>query len=371
MNQAVTKMKNTPIRQIGSVQELLYNQNAHTQLASVAAQHMKPERVMRLMANAIRENPKLAECEPLSFLGALMTCTGLGLEPNTPMGQAYLIPFWNNRKQVTEVQLVVGYKGLIDLARRSGNITSISANIHYSDDELWDYMEGTDPRLNHRPGPRNGEKLHAYAVAKFTDGGFAMAVLPWSHVMKTRNESNGWKQAVKYGRTDSAVWAVHEDAMARKTAIRALANYLPLSTEFRDTLSVDGRSMDYGAFALNPTDMPASNTDTIEGSAENVDEAQAPATPPKTTKPQAKPDHQTQTPKQSSPKGEQAKEDDEDASMLSQMQSDFNRADTPGDVEAVLDIWSDQTEGMEGTPFYRKVQSMADEARERIAKEAA
>jgi recombination protein RecT len=150
---------------------------------------MKPERMMRLMANAIRTTPKLGECDPMSLLGGLMTCAGLGLEPNTIMGHAYLIPFKNNRKGITEVQLVVGYKGLIDLARRSGHITSISANIHYSDDDVWEYEEGTEARLRHIPGAQEGDKRHAYAIAKFRDGGHAYVVLPWAKVMKIRNGS--------------------------------------------------------------------------------------------------------------------------------------------------------------------------------------
>jgi len=107
---AIEKIKTKPLTQVTNVKELLWNDAAKTQLQQVAAAHMKPERMMRLMANAIRTTPKLSECDPMSLLGGLMTCAGLGLEPNTIMGHAYLIPFRNNRKNITEVQLVVGYK---------------------------------------------------------------------------------------------------------------------------------------------------------------------------------------------------------------------------------------------------------------------
>jgi recombination protein RecT len=247
----------TPLRQVSSVKQLLHNNEARNQLGAVAAKHMSPERLMRITANAIRTTPKLQDAEPLSFLGALMQCSALGLEPNTILGHAYLIPFDNRRKKITEVQIVVGYKGLIDLARRSGHITSISANIHYSDDDLWEYEEGTEARLRHRPGPMKGEKLHAYAIAQFRDGGHAYVVMPWAQVMKIRDTySQGYKTAIKYNKKDTP-WIAHEDAMAKKTAIRSLAKYLPLSVEFIDAVQIDndsGAHMDYASFAMNPDD---------------------------------------------------------------------------------------------------------------------
>ena len=252
MSTALEAVKKAPLRQVQSVKELLVNDNAKGQLAAVAAKHMNPERMMRVVANAIRTTPKLQRCEPMSFLGALMQCAALGLEPNTVLGHAYMIPFESKRKGVTEVQVVVGYKGLIDLARRSGHITSISANIHYSDDELWEYEEGTEATLRHRPGPQEGKKMHAYAIARFKDGGHAYVVLPWRHVMKVRDGSQGYQTAIRYGDKDTP-WITHEDAMAMKTAVRALSKYLPLSVEFSDAMQVDEARADYRSFAMDPT----------------------------------------------------------------------------------------------------------------------
>lgn len=258
----------TPLRQIQNVKQLLMNDMAKEQLQMVAAKHLNPERMMRVVANAIRTTPKLQECEPISFLGALMQCASLGLEPNTILGHAYLIPFQNTKKNVTEVQVVIGYKGLIDLARRSGHITSISANIHYSDDELWTYEEGTEATLRHRPGPQEGTKLHAYAIAQFKDGGHAYVVLPWKKVMNIRNESQNWKTAVRFGNTAKQIWTLHEDAMAMKTAVRALAKYLPLSVEFADAMTVDeAKGADYRGFAMDPTGGVQIDGDEIEGEA--------------------------------------------------------------------------------------------------------
>lgn len=245
-----------PLRQVDTVQKLLFNNMAKQQLATVAAKHMDPSRMMRVVANAIRTTPKLQECDPMSFLGAMMTCSSLGIEPNTTMGHAYLVPFENKRRNIFEVQLIVGYKGFIDLAYRSGKISSIHAGIHYSDDELWEYENGTEARLRHCEGPQEGKKLHAYAIARFKDGGHAYVVLPWHHVMKIRNGSQGYKSAIKFGKKDTP-WITHEDQMASKTAIRALAKYLPMSAEFRDFSDAIGlderRGVDYREFALDPS----------------------------------------------------------------------------------------------------------------------
>lgn len=275
----------TPLGQVAEVKHLLMNENARNQLAMVAARHMNPERMMRIVANAIRTTPKLAQCQPMSVLGALMQCAALGLEPNTVLGHAYMIPFDKKAKNKntgrwevvgTEVQLIIGYKGLIDLARRSGHITSISANIHRADDELWEYEEGTEATLRHRPGPQAGAKLHAYAIAKFKDGGHAYVVLPWAKVMEIRNGSQGWQQAVRIGKTAETPWGKHEDEMAKKTAIRALAKYLPLSTEFMDAVSVDESRANYQAFAFDPTmGVAPVEDDAIEGEAEAQEPAAA------------------------------------------------------------------------------------------------
>ena len=276
---SLDQIKSKSIRQISSVKELLVNDAAQGQLRAVAASHMNPERMMRIVSNALRTTPLLKECDPMSLLGGLMTCAAIGLEPNTILGHAYLIPFKNTKKQNVEVQVIVGYKGLIDLARRSGHITSISANIHYSDDELWDYEEGTDARLRHRPGPGKGKKLHAYAVAKFRDGGHAFVVLPWDAIIARRDNSQGWKAAVRFKSTASNPWFTHEDEMAKKTAIRSLSKYLPLSIEFMKAVELDEAKADFGSFAMNPEDdgpYIEPEEGAIEGSAAPVDEEQAP-----------------------------------------------------------------------------------------------
>ena len=130
---------------------------------------MTPERFTRITLSALSTNPKLQECTPQSFLGAMMTAAQLGLEPNTPLGQAYLIPFRNHG--VMECQFQLGYKGMLDLVYRSGEVSIIQAHTVYSNDQF-EYELGLDPKLQHKPamGDR-GDPIAYYAVFKTKDGG--------------------------------------------------------------------------------------------------------------------------------------------------------------------------------------------------------
>lgn len=276
-------LKTLPIRQIPNVGALLINDNARQQLAAVAAKHLNPERMMRVVANAIRTTPKLQECDPISFLGALMHCASMGLEPNTPLGHAYLIPFANSRKGITEVQVVIGYKGLIDLARRSGQLATIHGDVVYDDDELWSHEYGSNQHLRHRPGPRKGKRIGAYCYVKLNLGEGMTAeghrFMSMEEIIAHRNQhSQGWKTAVRYGKTAESPWSEagpQFESMAIKTVVRALANRgeLPMSIEFMTAMETDDKTADFRAFAMAPDaglPPPADQGDEIDG--ETVDQ---------------------------------------------------------------------------------------------------
>ena len=255
-----------PLRQVQNVREMLVNEQAQQQLSAVAAGHMRPERMMRLMANAMRTTPQLGECDPLSLLGSMMTCASLGIEPNTPLGHAYLIPFKNKRKNITEVQLILGYKGMIDLARRSGHIKNIHGDVVYEGDEF-SFEYGSNQHLKHRPKGKRVNPLYAYCHATLTDGE-AFVVLPWDEVIAIRDASQGYRTAVQYGKKDSP-WIAHQHEMAAKTAVRALFKYLPISIEMEggklgDALAVDGAQVDYAAFATAPDEGPMIEGETVD-----------------------------------------------------------------------------------------------------------
>ena len=110
------------------------------------------ERFTRIALSALNTTPKLKECTPMSFLSALMNAAQLGLEPNSPLGQAYLIPFKN--KGVYEVQFQIGYKGLLDLAYRSPQLQTVQAHCVYEND-TFSYELGLHPQLVHKPAMEN------------------------------------------------------------------------------------------------------------------------------------------------------------------------------------------------------------------------
>ena len=190
------------------------------------------ERFSRIALTAISVNPKLAECTPQSFIGALMNAAQLGLEPNTPLGQAYLIPFDNNRKingeyvKISEVQFQIGYKGLIELAYRSGEFTNIYAKEVFENDEF-EYEFGLEPVLKHKPASGNrGEVIAYYAVFKLTNGGFGFEVMSKSDI-----ENHAKKYSKSFG-NDKTPWSKNYDEMAKKTVLKKVLKYAPIKAEF-------------------------------------------------------------------------------------------------------------------------------------------
>ena len=299
---------------------------------------MNPERMMRVVANAIRTTPKLQQCEPMSFLGALMHCASLGLEPNTPLGHAFLIPFDNKRKGVTEVQVVIGYKGFIDLARRSGQLASIHGDIVYDDDELWSHEYGSDQHLRHRPGPRKGKRLGAYCYVKLNLGDGITAeghrFMTMDEIIAHRDKhSQGWKTAVRFGKTADSPWNEANpafEAMAIKTAVRALANRgeLPMTIEFMSAMQTDETASDYRAFAMDPSGgVEPPEGDYIEGEAEAEDQT---APKPEKPKPATKPAAEKSAPVERKPAPEKSQATQEESP------SRTGKEETPSDGQLPL-----------------------------------
>lgn len=212
--------------QIPKVAHLLEQQKKQIQAA--LPRHLTPERMARIALTEVRKNPELAMCEPLSFLGAIIQCAQLGLEPGNALGHVYLIPFWNSKKGVKEVQVIPGYRGLIDLARRSGQIISISARtVHEFDD--FEYEYGLDEKLTHKPNPsERGDMIGAYAVAKLKDGGMQFEYMSRREIDKIKKDGN-------------PVWKNHYEEMARKTLVRRLFKYLPVSIEIANLIELSDR----------------------------------------------------------------------------------------------------------------------------------
>ena len=183
-----------------------------------------PERFTRIVLSALSTNPKLAETTPQSFLGAMMTAAQLGLEPNTPLGQAYLIPFWNGKSRCSECQFQLGYKGLIDLAYRSGEVSVIQAQVVYDNDEF-SYSFGLNPELKHVPAKSGrGEPIAVYAMFRTKDDGYGFEVMSMDDI---RAHAKKFSKAYSSG-----PWQTNFEEMAKKTVLKRVLKYAPLKSDF-------------------------------------------------------------------------------------------------------------------------------------------
>lgn len=184
-----------------------------------------PERFTRIALTALTQNPKLGACSPQSFVGALLTAAQLGLEPNTPLGQAYLIPYGN------QCQFQIGYKGMLDLANRSGEIKSVEAHIVYENDEF-DFAYGLTPKLTHKPAKTNkGCPVWVYAVVHLAGDGYAFEVMSFEDCIA---------HGMRYSKTfKNGPWSTEPEQMAKKTVLKQVLKYAPLKSEFTRSMVTD------------------------------------------------------------------------------------------------------------------------------------
>lgn len=172
---AETTKKESRLSKSMSIEDLIHA--LEPEIKKALPEILTPERFTRMALSALNTNPKLRECTQMSFLAALMNAAQLGLEPNTPLGQAYLIPYKNNRKGIMECQFQIGYKGMIDLSYRNPQIQMIAAHEVYEND-TFDYELGLHPRLVHRPVlEERGEVRLFYGFFRMVNGGFGFEVM--------------------------------------------------------------------------------------------------------------------------------------------------------------------------------------------------
>lgn len=208
-----------------TVRDLLAGSKAKA-MAAVCTNALTAEKIVKLFALAASRTPLLLQCTPVSVANAMMQCSELGIAPGT-LGTAYPIPFYNGAAKAYECQLIIGYRGLVELARRSGQVSTITAGVVREGDHF-EYEDGIDPILRHRPtAPLSAKRTHAWAAVKFKDGSFQTAVLRWEEVERVRACS-------KAG--NSGPWAKHTDEMAKKTALRRLCKLLPLTPDVAEKI---------------------------------------------------------------------------------------------------------------------------------------
>ena len=199
---------------------------------------ISPQQFLRLALNALQNTPHLMECTMQTFYGAIMQCAQLGLKPNVN-GEAYLIPFKNNKKGgVYECQFIVGYKGLMILARRSGEVANIDAQTVYANDEF-DLAYGFEPVLVHKPylkGDR-GEPVGFYATVLLKDGGKS------AHYMTV---SDAQRYGKRYSKAyNNSPWVTDFEAMAKKSCLRQVLKYAPMSTDVDRAIEADNHVLKF------------------------------------------------------------------------------------------------------------------------------
>lgn len=192
---------------------------------------MTPERFTRMVFTALSTNQELMACTPQSFLGAMMQAAQLGLEPNTPLGQAYLIPYKNHGR--LECQFQIGYKGLLSLAYRSGQITDIQAHeVHEND--VFEVEYGLEPKLKHVPVFKDrGAVILYYAVYHTKDGGSG-----FEFMSKEDIQAFAKKSSKSYGSSYSP-WTTYFDEMAKKTVLKRVLKMAPLAADFARAVAAD------------------------------------------------------------------------------------------------------------------------------------
>lgn len=207
--------------------------------------HMTPERMISICVRCFRKTPKLASCAPLSILDSISQAAALGLEPDGVLGHAYLVPYKN------ECVLIPGYKGLIDLCRRSGNVSEVHLECVCEGDEF-SYSKGLNPTLVHVPDDSNPQDddtavTHAYVVFRLRDGGKQFDVWPRARIDGHKEKfSQGWRWAesgdrARGGGKKDSPWHTNWREMAMKTVLRNMIarGKVPVSAEIQRLAAQD------------------------------------------------------------------------------------------------------------------------------------
>jgi recombination protein RecT len=254
------------------------------QLRAALPRFITPERMIRVATTNVQRVPKLLECQPVTVVGALMQAAALGLEPDNIVGSAYMVPFWNSNKSAYECTLIPGYRGLMQLARRSRDISVFDAHVVKAGD-LFDFEYGSTQYVKHKPATalalkegkwqaqeKEPETVAAYMIAFYNGAKLADGRPPFQFHVMTRGELEKAKQTTKSRDKQNNIvgpWAEHPDAMYTKTVIRRGAKLLPFSIELQTAIALDekaiaGKSQNLGAIVAGDLGVDFQATDDDE-----------------------------------------------------------------------------------------------------------
>jgi recombination protein RecT len=213
--------------QKNDIRSLVQSDQFKSAVATALPAHLTPDRFIRIALTAITRTPKLMECDKQSFAQCLMQLSQFGLEPDGR--HAHLIPFWNSKRNTSECQLIIDYKGLANLAMRSGQISYVHADKVCEQDQFT-YDKGVVTKHVIDFTKDRGKTYAFYAMVKFKDGTEKADAMTLAEVNKIRARSRA---------KDSGPWVTDFDEMGKKTVFRRLSKWLPLSAEYRDAVDMD------------------------------------------------------------------------------------------------------------------------------------
>lgn len=260
-----------------TVRDLLQGSKVQA-MAAVCSNALSAEKIVKLFALAASRTPKLLECTPISVANAMMQCAELGVAPGT-LGLAYLIPYENRKAGTVECQLIIGYRGLVELARRSGQVSTITSDV-VREGDVFIHENGVEPVLKHQSiAPLGSKRTHAWAAVKFRDGSFQAAVMRWEEVMAIKSRSRAG---------NAGPWVSDTDEMAKKTVLRRLCKLLPLTIETARAIEVaDKTEFDFEDMARATNEAEKANAgaqalaDRLKGGEKETDAPEEPKPEPK------------------------------------------------------------------------------------------
>ena len=221
----------TELTKSNDLKSLINSDTMREQFARALPKHLTADRFCRVAITALSRTPKLQNCSPESFMKCLLDLSAMGLEPDGR--RAHLIPYGK------EATLVVDYKGLVELVRRSGDVAKIHADVVCENDQFQHSMGEVQVHTYDLRKPR-GEAYAAYAQVTLKDGSVQAAIIQKADILATRDKSSGWQAFVKkYVKTSP--WdpadPQSEMEMWKKTAFRRLTKWLTLSPEIQERIA--------------------------------------------------------------------------------------------------------------------------------------
>jgi len=212
----------------GDIRSLIQSDAGKKQFALALPKHIKPDRFVRVALTAFTKNPKLLSCTKESLLSALLDCSSMGIEPDGR--KAHLIPYNDKKNNRIICTLIVDYKGLVDIARRSGEIADIHADVACENDKF-ECSYGTDSKLTHVPARSNrGKVVQTYSFVRLKDGSSSFEVMNIEEIEKIRTRSKA---------ANNGPWVTDWNEMAKKTVFRRHSKWLPESPEMQMALEKD------------------------------------------------------------------------------------------------------------------------------------